>query len=150
MNIKGENGIYSFYLRHIVHFMKRRQDEQLIPYNLTNQQARLLGDINEMLEAGHDISRHDLEEAMHLRGSSITSLLQGLEKKDFILRISGNEDGRTKKLRITKQGSDLIGTMNEVLYSSEQQLLIGMTEKEQQEFKRLLSIAYKNIMGDGD
>lgn len=142
---KDEDRIYSFYLRIIVHTMKMIQDEQLIPYNLTNQQARLLGDINEMLEDGKDISRNDLEKAMHLRGSSITSLLQGLEKKGFISRMAGEEDARTRKLSVTDMGKDLINIMDDVMDSSEKKLIIGMTDEEQQEFKRLLGIAYSNI-----
>jgi MarR family transcriptional regulator, repressor for mepA len=140
-----ENGIYEFYLRNIVHAMKQLADSNLIPYDITNQQARLLGDINDQLKQDNQICQKDLESIMHLRGSSITSLLQGLEKKGFIVRSSSNEDSRAKQLHITEKGTKLIDEMDKVFQTNESLLLQGMTEDEKKTYQRLLKISYENF-----
>lgn len=145
MDKHQEARIYEFYLRNIVHAIKQLQDSKLTPYNITNQQARLLGDIHEQLKEEKQFCQKDLERIMNLRGSSITSLLQGLEKKGFIVRSSGDEDGRTKRLQITEKGTKLINEMAEVFQSAESLLLQGMTDDEKEIYKKLLKISYQNF-----
>ncbi len=145
MDDRRRENIYEFYLRNIVHTMKQIQDEKLIPYDITNQQARLLGDIHQQLQNESDICQKDLERVMRLRGSSITSLLQGLERKGFIFRSTGDQDGRTKKLGITSKGIALIDEMESVFQNTEKQFLQGMTVEDKENFQRLLKLAYENI-----
>lgn len=145
MDIYEEDSIYEFYLRNIVHEIKQLQDSKLIPYDITNQQARLLGDIHEQLKKESQFCQKDLERTMNLRGSSITSLLQALERKGFIVRRSANEDGRTKRLQITEKGIRLIHEMAEVFQNVESILLQGMSEYEKQTYKKLLKISFQNF-----
>jgi MarR family transcriptional regulator, repressor for mepA len=141
-----EDRIYEFYLRNIVHAIKELQDSKLVPYDITNQQARLLGDINRQLIQGDKFCQKDLEYTMNLRGSSITSLLQRLEKKGFIVRSSGEEDGRTKQLQITEKGNKLIEEMEAVFQNVESIILQNMSKEEEEIFKKLLKISYQNFI----
>ena len=145
MDMHREDRIYEFYLRNIVHAVKELQDSKLIPYDITNQQARLLGDIDRQLKQEKKFCQKDLERTMNLRGSSITSLLQRLERKGFIVRSSGDEDGRTKQLQITEKGTKLIEEMEAVFQSVEAMLLKNMKEDEKEIYKRLLEISYQNF-----
>lgn len=140
-----EDRIYEFYLRNIVHAIKELQDSKLIPYDITNQQARLLGDIDRQLKQEKKFCQKDLERTMNLRGSSITSLLQRLERKGFIVRSSGDEDGRTKQLQITEKGIKLIEEMEAVFLSVEDMLLKNMKKDEKEIYKMLLEISYQNF-----
>jgi MarR family transcriptional repressor of mepA len=83
---------------------------------------------------------------MNLRGSSITSLLQRLEKKGFIIRSSGDEDGRTKQLQITEKGDKLIEEMEAVFQNVESIILQNMSKEEEEIFKKLLKISYQNFI----
>jgi MarR family transcriptional regulator, repressor for mepA len=145
LDMHREDRIYEFYLRNIVHAIKQLQDSKLIPYDITNQQARLLGDINIQLKQEKKFCQKDLERTMNLRGSSITSLLQRLEGKGFIVRSSGDEDGRTKQLRVTEKGTKLIEEMETVFQEVEFLLLQGMTKDEKEIYKGLLKISYQNF-----
>lgn len=145
MDMHREDRIYEFYLRNIVHAIKELQDSKLIPYDITNQQARLLGDIDRQLKQEKKFCQKDLERTMNLRGSSITSLLQRLERKGFIVRSSGDEDGRTKQLQITEKGIKLIEEMEAVFLSVEDMLLKNMKKDEKEIYKRLLEISYQNF-----
>lgn len=145
MDMHREDRIYEFYLRNIVHAIKELQDSKLIPYDITNQQARLLGDIDRQLKQEKKFCQKDLERTMNLRGSSITSLLQRLERKGFIVRSSGDEDGRTKQLQITEKGIKLIEEMEAVFLSVEDMLLKNMKKDEKEIYKMLLEISYQNF-----
>jgi MarR family transcriptional regulator, repressor for mepA len=145
LDMHREDRIYEFYLRNIVHAIKELQDSKLIPYDITNQQARLLGDIDGQLKQEKKFCQKDLERTMNLRGSSITSLLQRLERKGFIVRSSGDEDGRTKQLQITEKGIKLIEEMEAVFLSVEDMLLKNMKKDEKEIYKRLLEISYQNF-----
>lgn len=136
---------FEFYLRAIVHAMKQMLDNKLLPYDITNQQARLLGDLDNQLKRDEEIVQKDLERSMNLRGSSITSLLQGLERKGFISRSTGNEDGRTKQVDITEKGRAVIEAVESSFLELEQLLVEGMSEEEKTTFLRLLKVSFHNL-----
>lgn len=136
---------FEFYLRAIVHTMKQMLDNKLLPYDITNQQARLLGDLDNQLKRDEEIVQKDLERSMNLRGSSITSLLQGLERKGFISRSTGNEDGRTKQVDITEKGRAVIEEVESSFLELEQLLVEGMSEGEKTTFLRLLKVSFHNL-----
>ncbi len=145
MGAHEKNKLYEFYLRNIVHAMKQRLDSKLIPYDITNQQARLLGYLDKQLKQGHEIVQKDLERTIKLRGSSITSLLQGLERKGFIIRNTGSKDGRTKQIRITEKGNALIDEVETTFQDVETLLLKGMSDEEKEIYQKLLKVSYDNF-----
>lgn len=145
MDTRTNDKNIEFYLRSIVHSMKQMLDNKLLPYDITNQQARLLGDIDNQLKRYEGIVQKDLERTMKLRGSSITSLLQGLERKGFISRSTGNEDGRTKRVDITEKGRAVIEEVESSFQELERLLVEGMSEEEKAIYLRLLRISYRNL-----
>lgn len=77
-----------FYIQSIALSLRYMNDQKLEEFGITNQQARLLGGISSSLYDGANISRKFLEDMMQLKGPSVTSLLNGLEKNGFIIRYS--------------------------------------------------------------
>lgn len=148
MSISEGNRAFEFYLMNIGHSMRQRADVKLIPYNITNQQARLLGYLDEQLKQGKEFHQKELEQVIRLRGSSITSLLQGLERRGFITRSVGSEDGRTKHISVTAKGTALIDEMENVFQEGQILLLKGMTDEDKESYQRLLKISYENLKTD--
>ncbi len=136
---------YNFYIRSIAYGMRYSNDQNLTAYGITNQQARLLGDIYDRIESGKEISRKALSKAIGISGPSITSLLNGLEKSEFILRQQGDEDGRTMQIKITAKAMKLINEMENVFEETEQKLLQGFTNEQKKAFLEMLQKAYENI-----
>ena len=136
---------YDYYIRGIAYGMRYANDQNLTTYGITNQQARLLGDIHDRLASGNEINRKSLSEAMGLSGPSVTSLLNGLEKSGFIIRLHGDEDGRTMRIEITAKAIKLIDEMKNVFVETEQKLLQGFKDTEKKAFLEMLQKAYKNI-----
>ncbi|HIT89716.1 MAG TPA: MarR family transcriptional regulator [Candidatus Merdenecus merdavium] len=120
-------------------------DEKIKAYGLTNQQGHLLGIINNRIESGNEISRRFLEEVMHLRGPSVTSLLHGLEEKGYIQRTVSNCDRRCFSITVTPKGKALVKEIHNVFLETELKLQEGMTPEEREILKDLLIRLYLNI-----
>ena len=139
-----------FCIKNIGQGIKYTNDKKLAEYELTNQQGRLLGAIFNGLKDGKNLNRKYLEDVMELRGPSVTSLLNSLEKNGFILRLATKEDGRARQIVVTEKGKQLVDEMEEVFEATEQKLLNGMTKTEKAELKRLLMMVYENISKEID
>ena len=91
------------------------------------------------------IKRKDLEEFLNLKGSSVTSLMNGLEKNGFLERVSSDKDGRRKLLLLTDRAKELVMNMNLIFEATDNQLQEGMSEEEKMTFRLLLGIAHNNM-----
>ena len=54
------------------------------------------------------ISQIELGEEMYVSAPNITKLIDGLEKKGWVQRVSSKKDRRVKLIKITPNGSDLL------------------------------------------
>ncbi|WP_313180222.1 MarR family winged helix-turn-helix transcriptional regulator [Lacrimispora sp.] len=134
-----------FYIQSIALSLRYMNDQKLEEFGITNQQARLLGGISSSLYDGANISRKFLEDMMQLKGPSVTSLLNGLEKNGFIIRYSREDDGRAMNIKVTEKGDKVLEALRDVFKSTEQQLHSGMTTAEQEQFLMLLQKAHDNL-----
>ena len=142
--MKEENSC-SYFIRNIAHTIKCMQDKCLVHYGLTNQQARLLGEITRLSGKKKVFGRRDLEKLLNLKGPSVTSLLHGLEKKGLIETECSNKDARRKVLKPTDEGKKLIKNMDLVFEATENQLTDRLTNEEIDKFKEYLEVAFENM-----
>jgi DNA-binding MarR family transcriptional regulator len=126
--------------------MANMQDRCLTLYGLSNQQARIL-----MFLAKHNvrgqrhIKRKDIETFLNLKGSSVTSLMNGLEKNGFVERVQSDDDARRKILSLTDKSREIVKQMDMIFEATDNQLQEGMSEEEKMTFRLLLGIAHNNI-----
>ena len=78
--------------------------------------------------------QRDIEEVFRIKRSSVTSVLQLLEKKGLILRESVPEDARIKKLTLTDAAREIHVHVDESLVRMEQEIRSLFTEEEFQNF----------------
>lgn len=102
-------------------------------YGVTGVQSRILGFIY-CKSRVRDVFQKDIEQDLDIRRSSVTSVLQLMEKNGLIKRVSVCEDGRLKKLILTEKG---LKTNENV------RLCIDMLEKD---FKSQLSSEEVNML----
>lgn len=139
---------YDLFIKFIAQEIRLINDQKLKKYNLSSPQAQLLEIIERKLRKGIKINRKDLEKVMNLKGPSITSLLNGLEKKGCIIRNTGSTDARTFQLNITEKGENLLREMEMVFEDTEKRMLTGMSEEEKKNFLDLLVRTYRNLNND--
>ena len=70
---------------------------------LTSIQSRILGHLRHAEEEGRCVFQREIEDVFRIKRSSVTSVLQTLEKKGLIIRESIPEDARMKKLVLTEE-----------------------------------------------
>jgi DNA-binding MarR family transcriptional regulator len=145
MNEDNRVGNYDYYIRGIGFGLRHRNDQKLASHRITNQQARLLGEIMDIQNARQEISRKSLSDLMQLSGPSVTSLLNGLQKNGFIIRRAGDDDGRTTQIELTEKAKELVVEMQSVFDETEKQLFTGFTDEQKNTFLELLKMAYENI-----
>jgi DNA-binding MarR family transcriptional regulator len=80
--------------------LRRCLDASFTRIGLTGAQGAILYFIYTQ-KGQHDIFQRDIEMEFGIRRSSVTSVLQGLERGGFILRENVEEDARLKKLTLT-------------------------------------------------
>jgi MarR family transcriptional repressor of mepA len=138
---------YHFYLRNSIHKIKMHVDSKLIPYDITNQQARVVGFIGEKQDEGIIVYQKDIESYLGITGASVSNLLRGLEKKGFIERIRSASDDRAKELSLTLKGRELIATFNSIFSETENKIVQGMTKEQKELFLELLKMVINNFDG---
>lgn len=86
--------------------INRRISKEAAQYGITGVQGRILGFIYYKSNK-KDIFQKDIEEELNIRRSSVTSVLQLMEKNGYIKRIRVSEDGRLKKIILTEKGLEI-------------------------------------------
>ena len=101
---------------------------------LTSIQSRILGHIRHAEEENKDVFQKDIEEIFRIKKSSVTSVLQTLEKKGLIVRESIPADARVKKLVLTQEARKLQQCTYQALGKMEQEMRSLFTTEEFQQF----------------
>lgn len=114
--------------------LRRELEELLRPTGLTHTQWSALGVIRHF----PGIIPSQLELILMIERSSVTSLLNGLEKKGLILRKDHPEDGRYKQIYLTEEGMRLEEETRDFARQVEEIVKQGMTEEEFETLKSLL------------
>lgn len=116
-------------LHKISHQIYNRHNELLQKYNLTVQQARILG----FLSCNRDnefINQKDVERHMDLRGSTISSLIKYLLEKEYIEKTKNLDDGRYFNLKITSKGLELDKVIFHIFNDFEETVLKDIPSKD--------------------
>ncbi len=124
----------------------KRQIEQVIgnKNELTKTQSMILCYI-----VHHDneyIYQKDIEKDFSIRRSTATEILNLMEKKDLIKRISCVHDKRINKIIVTEKGRQLEEYGREKINHLEKQMVSSLTEEEQKLLLILLSKVEKNLI----
>ena len=135
----------SFELRFINNQIKRRINS--IPILQNNDIKGIYGHVIGFLSenAHKDVYQKDIEEHLSIRRSSVTSLLNQMEKAGFIERHSVDGDGRLKRVALTQKSLDIHGSIECELSKIEIKLREGTTEDDLDTLFRLLDKIKNNV-----
>ncbi|MFI8714289.1 MarR family transcriptional regulator [Brevibacillus brevis] len=116
--------------------LKKKADDSIKELGLNAQQGKVIGYIYEKQETG--LIQRDLADRFHLRGASITSMLQGLEQRGFIERKIPANNERQKNIYVLPKAVELIEDFNDSFQKVEDEITQVLTEEEKQTLKELL------------
>ena len=92
----------------------------------------------------HDIFQKDIEQRFSVGRSTVTNLLQLMEKKGFVKRESVKQDARLKKVVLTEKGIASQESFEEIVENIEEELSEGILEEELHTFYKVLDQIREN------
>ncbi|OWA35548.1 hypothetical protein B9G55_13010 [Saccharibacillus sp. O16] len=134
---------FSSLLREIAIRMRPAGDGRLAELGLSAQQGQMLRYIHMFQEQG--IIQNDLAKRFDRTNASITSMLQGLEKKGYVKRIVPEGNERKKMVYVTEKAEALMSEFDQIFFDTERQITAGMTDEEAETLRRLLEKVRDNF-----
>lgn len=128
----------------VAHKMKREIDHANQKLGVSGVQGRIIGYVR-CESKNRDVFQKDIEEHFELRGSSVTSTLQNLEKMGFILRESIPTDQRLKRIVLTKKALDIHNQITKNIEQVEKEAFSSINKEEEQLLSDLLKRILNNI-----
>ncbi|MBC8631515.1 MAG: MarR family winged helix-turn-helix transcriptional regulator [Paeniclostridium sp.] len=131
----------------IHHIISRKMDASVISAiddNLTVSQAYVIDFIS---NEGKDkeIFQKDLEREFDLKRSSISLMLNNMEKSDLIERVPVTEDARLKKIILTQKSIKIYEKISTAIDSIENKLSENITPEEIKVFQSVLDKIRNNL-----
>lgn len=124
--------------------LRNRSQEVHTQLGIGSAQGKILNYVLVESEA-HSVYQKDLELEFGLRPSTVTEMLNALEQKKLIQRVSDEWDGRYKKIVFTEKARSMKDRIRQEVEETEHLLLQGITEQEKQEFLRIAGKMLQNL-----
>ncbi|MDL2217306.1 MarR family winged helix-turn-helix transcriptional regulator [Christensenellaceae bacterium OttesenSCG-928-M15] len=132
--------LLAFRIKSLNNDIKRILDRSAITKNeanLTGMQYAILGYLNSRGKQ-EDVFQKDVEAEFNIRRSTASSMLQLLEKKELLYRVSVPDDARLKKIILSEKAVELNKFAQENLEKLQQKLTRGISAQEMGQFFKTL------------
>lgn len=113
-------------------------------YDVTYPQSRVLTRLFSKLGKG-DVNQRDLEYALGIKASSVSSLVRNLEQKGLITCERLPQDTRNKRILLTEKGMQLRDCLEKARNQAENALVEGLTEEQLTVFRVCLAQVMQNL-----
>lgn len=111
--------------------------------NITGTNGWIIGFLAN--NSDRDIFQKDIEEFFSLRRSTVSNMVQLMEKKGFIARESVDYDARLKKLVLTQKALEIHKAVLADVAENEKKLKSGISEEELKTFFDVIEKIQKNL-----
>lgn len=118
--------------------LKRDLDNAAAKFGLTRTQAVILKYLeNESVK--RDIFQKDIEKEFRIRKSSVTSVIQLLEKNGYITRECVCEDARLKKIVLTDKAKEVNSVIGDGFEKREEKFYDVLSKEEVESFFQIMN-----------
>ena len=125
-------------LRVMSNFVKKYINEKITTMGLTSFQCGVLHYVYENTKNGAVVFQKNLEDFFVTSKSSMSDLLQSLESKGLIMRVSSeNGDSRKKEITLTDEGKRMNDLTDKILDEVEQFFLSSLDEGEKEDLFKI-------------
>lgn len=135
-----------FQVHTLSNLIRRMVDQKAFPGQerpITGMHGWLIGYLYE--NRGRDIFQRDVQEHFSIRRSTVTGILQLMEKNGLITRTSVDQDARLKKLELTPKAVEIHENVEKSIAAVEERLSSGLTPEEKRTFLELCEKIKKGI-----
>ena len=128
------------------HQLKVTLDASFENSELNGLQVRILGFIDRNDSEGRSVYQRDIETEFKIRRSSVSSVLDTMEKNGYIVRCQTQHDARLKKLVLTDKAKKTGKQHRESIDAFEKNLIKNMSPQELQALRDLLNKVLNNAV----
>lgn len=117
--------------------LRQNLDQIMGKYQITSIQSRIMVFIAHESK-NREVHQRDIEEEFKIRKSSVSSVMNTMEKNDLIVRVP-SKDIRCKKILLSEKGLELHERIRDEIESFDKNFRNTLSEKEQSEFLKMIS-----------
>ncbi|MCI1935675.1 MAG: MarR family transcriptional regulator [Bifidobacteriaceae bacterium] len=128
---------YSRLLKQTTNQLNRSFDEFAAHYGLTGNQMSVIDFLS--TRPGNAAEQRDIEIEFDIRRSSVTTMLQRMERKGLLIREQAPDDARRKIVRLTAEANKLISVVTEYIDSEQRLFEERFGESRIADLKRMLA-----------
>jgi len=114
--------------------MRREMEASLRATGMTVTQWRALG----VIFHGSVVTHSELVRQLEIEAPSVTSLVNGMERRGWVTRERSTSDARVKELHLTARGRRMIEGAQEAMAPIERRMAATLTENERAALKNLM------------
>ena len=92
-----------------------------------------------------EVYQRDIEKQFSIGRSTVTTIIQLMEKRDLICRQSVEHDARLKRVMLTEKGFKHHDLVEENIYAIHQKVMTGISDKEKQVFLDIVQRMDRNL-----
>ena len=141
--MQNDKGI-GFLVTQVSHSITQCFNRAFEQYDITFPQSRVMAYLIRRQDKG-DVNQRDLESALGIKASSISSLVRNLENKGFVECKRRAADARNKSITLTEKGLAIQQQLEGLCYEIEETLTEGISPAQLEELAELLQKVRGNI-----
>lgn len=126
------------------HGIKREMQDTAESVGITGTQSRVLQYISDESKV-REVFQKDIEEAFQIRRSTVTQILQLMERDGLIVRESVERDARLKMLILTPKAYEIQKVMEGQISDMEEKLTKNLSGEEKEMLLTILGKIRKNL-----
>lgn len=132
-----------FIVKQINNVYEKELTNRLKILGITSSQCAVL---NYLFQSNQEnVTQREIEKHLNLKNPTVTGLLKRLDEKGFVLCVQSPTDKRCKNVYLTEKAFDIQKKMESDRKKLDKRLVIGMTKKEVEVFRRGLEKVLYNI-----
>ena len=146
MERKEKEGYFAPSVRRMSHLLARNMDahaRNIIMDEVTFMHGWIIRYLYE--NQGKDIFQKDIEKQFGVGRSTVTNIIQLMEKKGYLQREAVEKDARIKKMILTEMGKELQEKLDHLIEQLNEETLKNVTDEELDVFFRVLEKVEENI-----
>jgi DNA-binding MarR family transcriptional regulator len=130
-------------LNHLMHRYTTQSKASRDIERITGSNGWIIGYLSH--NENRDVYQKDIEKEFSITRSTVSKVVNLMEQKEIIRRVSVEGDARLKKLVLTEKGHYLDKEMKEIFYSLESDLKEHLTDDKIQLFSECVETMIKNL-----
>ena len=130
-------------VQNLANRFRRLGDENLQKEGITISQLRVIAYVSRYGDT--PVYQKELEEHFGIRRSSVTGLLQNLEKSGLLVRVGAEKDARVKIVSLTEKGRALDEKLKSYIHGLESEMMKGFSAEEKDVLRGFLLRMLENL-----